>query len=272
LEEGGLGGAATPGGAPEAGARTDAMFEQYSATKDPELRDRLVAAHRDLATYLARRFANRGQPLPDLTGVAEEGLAASVDSFDPRGPVGFPSHAAKVIVSALKEYMRQRGWATSAPRRTHELYVRLSEAVDPLSASLGRAPTIANLAAAVDASEEEVLEALEAGQAYRFAFAGTPESDRRQPGGPDVVAVPDPVAPAGAGAVDEETDGILRHLPAGEREVARLRLFVGLSQPEIARHLGIPQTNVSRLLARSVSQLRSVSEVSGGSSPAGETR
>jgi RNA polymerase sigma-B factor len=267
LEEGGLRGA-TPSGAPGAGARTEATFEQYSATKDPELRDRLVAAHRDLATYLARRFANRGQPLPDLTDVAEEGLAASVDSFDPRGPVAFPPYATKVIVSALKEHMRQRGWATGAPRRTHELYVRLSEAMDPLSISLGRTPTIANLATAVDASEEEVLEALEAGQAYRFAFAGTPESDRRQPGGPDVVAVPDPVVVAGAGAVDE----ILKHLPAGEREVARLRLFVGMSQPEIARRLGIPQTNVSRLLARCVSRLRSISEVSGGRSPAGETR
>jgi RNA polymerase sigma-B factor len=258
--------------APETGGHTDAMFEQYAATRDRELRHRLVAAHLDLATYLARRFANRGQPLPDLTDVAEEGLAASVDSFDPRGPVGFPSHATKVIVSALKEYMRERGWAMSAPRRTHELYIRLSEAVDPLSTSLGRAPTIANLAAAVDASEEEVLEALEAGQAYRFAFAGTPESDRRQPGGPDVVAEPDPVTTTGARAVDEETDAILRYLPAREREVVRLRLFVGMSQPEIARYLGIPQTSVSRLLARSVSQLRSVSDLSSGGSHTGETR
>ena len=47
------------------------------------LRDELVAAHMGLAAYLARRFANRGQPLDDLIQVASLGLFKAVDRFDP---------------------------------------------------------------------------------------------------------------------------------------------------------------------------------------------
>ena len=127
-----------------------------------------------LAEYLARRFANRGEPLEDLVQVASVGLIKAVDRFDPERGVEFSTYATHTIVGELKRHFRDKGWAIRAPRRMQELYLQLGKVVGTLSQELGRSPTIAELAAEVEVSEEEVLEALEAGQAYRSASLDAP--------------------------------------------------------------------------------------------------
>ncbi len=150
------------------------VFAAYARTGDVVLRDQLVAAHMGLAAYLARRFANRGQPLEDLVQVASVGLLKAVDRFDPGLGVEFSTYATTTIVGELKRHLRDRGWAVRAPRRMQDLYLTLSQVIDTLSQELGRSPNIAELAAEVQVSEEDVLEALEAGQAYRFASLDAP--------------------------------------------------------------------------------------------------
>jgi RNA polymerase sigma-B factor len=233
------------------------MFAEYARTGDVALRDELVAAHLGLASYLARRFANRGQPLDDLTQVASLGLLKAVERFDPDLQIEFSTYATTTIVGELKRYLRDRGWAVRAPRRMQELYLNLSQIVDPLAQELGRSPTIAELAAEVQASEEEVLEALEAGQAYRFASLDTPRAN-----GEGAEAVGETL-----GREDEELaraeqratlEPLLIRLPERQREIVILRFFEGLTQSEIARRLNVSQMQVSRLLNRSVAQLRSL--------------
>jgi RNA polymerase sigma-B factor len=237
-------------------------FRRYADTRDLALRDQLVEAHMGLAAYLARRFANRGQPLEDLTQVAALGLLKAVERFDPSLKIEFSTYATTTIVGELKRYLRDRGWAVRAPRRMQELYLTLSKVVDPLGQELGRSPTIGELAAEVGASEEEVLEALEAGQAYRFASLDAPRSE----GDGDTVG-------EAMGGEDEELvraeqrallAPMLDHLPARQRQIVHLRFFEGLTQSEIARRLGIPQMQVSRLLSRSVAQMRSVAKEPSG--------
>jgi RNA polymerase sigma-B factor len=238
------------------------MYAAYARTGDVVLRDQLVSAHMGLASYLARRFANRGQPLEDLTQVAALGLLKAVDRFDPGLEIEFSTYATTTIVGELKRYLRDKGWAVRAPRRMQELYLSLSQVVDSLGQELGRSPTIAELAAEVQASEEEVLEALEAGQAYRFASLDAPKSD-----GDGAEAVGDSL-----GGEDEELARaehratlapLLERLPRRQRQIVHLRFFEGLTQSEIARRLGISQMQVSRLLTRSVAQLRSLAKESG---------
>jgi RNA polymerase sigma-B factor len=237
-------------------------FRRYADTRDLALRDQLVEAHMGLAAYLARRFANRGQPLEDLTQVAALGLLKAVERFDPSLKIEFSTYATTTIVGELKRYLRDRGWAVRAPRRMQELYLTLSKVVDPLGQELGRSPTIGELAAEVGASEEEVLEALEAGQAYRFASLDAPRSE----GDGDTVG-------EAMGGEDEELvraeqrallAPMLDHLPARQRQIVQLRFFEGLTQSEIARRLGISQMQVSRLLSRSVAQMRSVAKEPSG--------
>jgi RNA polymerase sigma-B factor len=232
-----------------------ATFAEFARTGDPELRDQLVRAHLGLAEFLARRFANRGEPLEDLVQVASLALVKAVSRFDPDRGIEFSTFATHTIVGELKRHFRDRGWAIRAPRRMQELYLQLGEAVNSLSQELGRSPTIAELAVELGASEEDVLEALEAGQAYRFVSLDAPAPGE---------ATEEPLA-ARVGTNDPELVGaehradlspLVQSLPPRDRMIVHLRFFEGLTQSEIADRLGISQMHVSRLLARSVARLR----------------
>src|SRR5580698_9321689 len=115
-------------------------FAEYARTGDIVLRDQLVSAYMGLAAYLARRFANRGQPLEDLTQVASIGLVKAIDRFDPGLNIEFSTYATTTIVGELKRHLRDKGWAVRAPRRMQDLYLALGQVIDTLSQELGRSP------------------------------------------------------------------------------------------------------------------------------------
>jgi RNA polymerase sigma-B factor len=230
-------------------------FVELAATGDRRLRDELVEAHIGLAEYLARRFANRGEPLDDLVQVALIGLVKAVNRFDPNRGVEFSTYATHTIAGELKRHFRDKGWAVRAPRRMQELYLRLSQVVSSLGQQLGRSPTIAELAAETEVSEEEVLEALEAGQAYRFASLDVPKG-----GNEDGDTLGEGLGEDDPDLAHAETRVVLSplmaKLPPRQRQIIRLRFFEGLTQSEIASRLSISQMHVSRLLARSVAEMR----------------
>lgn len=234
-------------------------FVDFAETRSAKTRDELIEAHLGLAEYLARRFSNRGEPLDDLTQVASVGLLKAVDRFDPERGVEFSTYATHTIVGELKRHFRDKGWAVRAPRRMQELYLRLGRIVSTLSQELGRSPTIPELAAEAQVSEEEVLEALEAGQAYRFASLDAPS-----PGEDEGDTMSSQLGEEDAGMIDAEhrvaLSPLLAQLPKREQVILHLRFFEGLTQSGIAERLGISQMHVSRLLARSLAQLRAAAE------------
>lgn len=231
------------------------VFEEFHRTRDAGLRDQLVAAHLGLAEYLARRFENRGEPLDDLVQVASLGLLKAVDRFDPERGLEFSTYATPTIVGELKRHFRDKGWAVRVPRRVQELHLRLGQVINQLSLELGRSPTIPEVAKSARASEEEVLEAIEAGHAYRFVSIDTPAA-----GDEDAGTLAGQLGEDDPRLVDAEHRASLSPLIAGlpERDqmILHLRFFEGLTQSEIASHLGISQMHVSRLLARSLDRLR----------------
>src|SRR3954469_367799 len=234
-------------------------FAEFAKTRDPGLRDQLIEAHLGLAEYLARRFSNRGEPLDDLVQVASVGLLKAVDRFEPDRGVEFSTYATHTVVGELKRHFRDKGWAVRAPRRMQELYLRLGKVIATLSQELGRSPTIPELATEAQVSEEEVLEALEAGQAYRFASLDAPS-----PGEEDNDSMSAHLGQEDEELVDAERRAtlspLLSQLPPREQRILHLRFFEGLTQSEIASRLGISQMHVSRLLARSLAQLREFAE------------
>src|SRR5438270_11190866 len=143
-------------------------FAEFARTRDRATRDELITAHMGLAEYLARRFTNRGEPLDDLLQVASLGLLKAVDRFDPGRGLEFSTYATPTIVGELKRHFRDQGWAVRVPRRVQELHLRLGKVVSTLPQDLGRSPTIGEIAERAGASEAEVLEAMEAGRAYRL--------------------------------------------------------------------------------------------------------
>jgi RNA polymerase sigma-B factor len=236
------------------------LFAQLAALPDrtperAEIRDQLVRMHLPLVEYLARRFRNRGEPLDDLTQVATIGLIKSVDRFDPDRGVEFSTYATPTIVGEIKRHFRDKGWAIRVPRRLQELKLLLTKATSELSQTLGRSPTVSEIATHLQMTEEEVLEGLESANAYSAVSLDAPDS-----GDDEAPAVADTL-----GVQDESLEGVeyreslkplLEKLPPREKRILLLRFFGNMTQSQIAAELGISQMHVSRLLARTLAQLR----------------
>jgi RNA polymerase sigma-B factor len=233
-------------------------FVQFALNRDPALRDELVTAHLGLAQHLARRFANRGEPVDDLVQVASIGLMKSVDRFDPDRGVEFSTFAARTILGELKRHFRDKGWAVRAPRRIQELYLELGHATGELAQKLGRPPTIGELAEATGSTVEAVIEATEAGSGYRAASLDAPTRTER--GGSDAIGEED------LAFTSVENRALLGPafgmLPEREQTILRLRFISGLTQTEIATRIGVSQMHVSRLLTASLRKLRDQLETS----------
>ena len=241
-------------------ARARALFAELAELDDDDprrttVRDQLVEMHLPLVEYLARRFRNRGEPLDDLVQVATIGLIKSVDRFDLGRGVEFSTYATPTVVGEIKRHFRDKGWAIRVPRRLQELKLALSKATGDLSQDLGRAPTVPELARHLEMTEEEVLEGLEASNAYSAVRLDAPDN-----GDDDAPAVADSL-----GVEDESMASVeyrqslkplLAQLPRREQRILQLRFFGSMTQLEIARELGISQMHVSRLLARTLVQLR----------------
>jgi RNA polymerase sigma-B factor len=241
-------------------ARTRELFGELGACEDDEvrhrqIRDQLVEMHLPLVEYLARRFRNRGEPLDDLIQVATIGLIKSIDRFDLDRGVEFSTYATPTIVGEIKRHFRDKGWAIRVPRRLQEMKLSLTKATAELSQRNGRAPTVAELAAHLELSEDDVLEGLESANAYAAVSLDAPDI-----ADDDSTAVSDSL-----GAVDDALEGVvyreslkplLERLPAREKNILMLRFFGNMTQSQIAAELGISQMHVSRLLARTLAQLR----------------
>jgi RNA polymerase sigma-B factor len=233
------------------------LFEEYRSTDDMVLRDRLVEAHLGLAEYLARRFDRRGEPLDDLIQVASLALIKAVERFDPSRGLEFSTFAVPTIVGELKRHFRDKSWAVRVSRRLQELHLRLGTAVSDLTHELGRSPTIPEIATRLDVTSEEVLEAMEAGRAYRSSSLDVPVSgDDAEGNTPLSARLGD--TDDNLKQVDERSQlaSLLRDLPERERTILVLRFYDGLTQSQIAERIGISQMHVSRLLSRTLEQLR----------------
>jgi len=238
------------------------MFVQLARDGDRELRAELIEAHLGLAEHLARRFVYRGESYDDLVQVASIALIKAVDRYDPARGVEFSTFATKTVLGEVKRHFRDKGWAIRAPRRLQELYLQLNHSVSALSQTLGRSPTIAELAADTGAGEEQVLEALEAGQSYRSMSLDGP--------GPDDEGLGARLGTEAEGLGVAEWRTVLephvQALPEREQTILRLRFIDGLTQSEIAARIGLSQMHVSRLLVRSLATLRArLGEVEGES-------
>ena len=219
-------------------------------------RDDLVALHLPLVEHMARRFAGRGEPLDDLVQVGTIGLIKAVDRFDSDRGVEFSTYATPTVIGEIKRHFRDKGWAVRVPRRLQELRLSLTTATEELSHSLGRSPTVAQLAAHLGVSEETILEGMESANAY-----ATVPLDA---GGGDHDDAPAAVLDS-LGVDDDALEGVeyreslrplLERLPARERQILLLRFFRNQTQSQIAAEVGISQMHVSRLLAKTLAELR----------------
>lgn len=235
---------------------TRELFRRYRLNGDEAARDELITMYLNLVKYLASRFRNRGEPVDDLVQVGTIGLIKAIDRFDIEREVEFTTYATPTIVGELKRYFRDKGWAIKVPRRLQELSFKVNQSVDVLTQQLQRSPSIREIAAHLQVTPEEVLEAMETSEAYNFVSL---ESDRGGDGS-DSFSILEYIGKDDAlmAVIDDRTtlQVAFKELTPQEQRVLYLRFFEGLTQTEIARQLEISQMQVSRLLRRTLKVLR----------------
>ncbi|GBC97988.1 RNA polymerase sigma factor SigF [bacterium HR17] len=237
---------------------TDELFRLWKQTKDMRVRDELIFRHMDLAKALARRFMGRGEPMEDLLQVAIYGLINAVDRYDPDRGTKFVTFAVPTILGELKRHFRDAAWTLHLPRGLQELNQRVYKLMDTMTQTLGRPPTVAELAQELGVSEEQVIEAIEAAGAYEALSLEqelTNDEDDRPQSLSDVLV---------ASETEEMERWQKRQLLAEamsvlderERKIVEMRFFDDLTQTQIAQRLGISQMHVSRLLRRALQKMQ----------------
>jgi len=218
------------------------------------LRDRAIEAWLPLARHLANRYSGRGEPTDDLIQTATVGLIKAVDKFDPERGVDFAGYAIPTIIGEIKRHFRDRTWSVRVPRRLQELRLSITEANSTLTHSLGRSPTVADIAVHLGVSEEEVLEGLEGARAYNATSLSTPISADGTTELGDTLGGEDHEF-----AIAETRVALgpaLSTLDEREQKILTLRFYGNLTQSQIADQIGISQMHVSRLLTKALTKLR----------------
>jgi RNA polymerase sigma-B factor len=245
------------------------LFDRLREDGDPLARETLVERYLPLARRLARRYQHTDEPIDDLVQVASIGLIKAVDRFDSSREVMFSSYAVPTILGELKRHFRDRTWSVRVPRDLQELALRVDQTVTRLSNGRRRSPSVGEIARAVEASEEQVLEALEAMGAYRASSLDVPRGAREEDG------------ESVAESIGDEDDGfqhaeeratlepLLARISERERTVLTLRFGSDLTQAEIGERIGVSQMQVSRLIRQALARLRTGANDPGVESRAG---
>jgi len=231
------------------------LLRRYHEQGDRAAREQLIERYMSLVRSLARRYASRGEQLDDLIQIGAIGLIKAIDRFDIDRGVELTTYATPNIIGEIKRHFRDHGWAVRVPRGLQELSIQLMRVVEQLTGELSRSPTIAELAEATGASEEDVLEALETGRAYSPLSLSVSSS-----GDDDEL---DPLESLGDDDHEYEVsedravlEPGLRVLDERERLILQLRFYEGLTQSQIAQRVGISQMHVSRLIRRALEKAR----------------
>ena len=200
---------------------------------------------------------NRGEPLEDLVQVGTIGLIKSVDRFDTGRGVEFSTYATPTIIGEIKRYFRDKGWAIRVPRRLQELRMSIASVTGEMSQDLGRSPTPREIAEKLGVTVEDVMDGIESANAYSTLSldAGETNEEGYRQQHPGQLGVDD----EGLAHVEirESIKPLIEALPAREKRILLLRFFRGMTQSQIAEEIGVSQMHVSRLLNRTLEQLRS---------------
>ena len=236
------------------------VFLRYRRTGSVALRNELVFEYMDLASAMAHRFRNRGEPMEDLEQVARFGLIRAVERFDPERGVPFPGFAIPTILGELKRYFRDRTWSGSVRRSVKELVPRVRSAMEDLEFELGRSPRPAEVAEHLGMSVEDVIEALEAVRWYKARSLSTPVREGGESLGSMIASSENQMDAATTRML---VSSLVSQLDERKQKIIHGRFVDELSQDEIAARLGISQMHVSRLLRAALQELAEMSDSNG---------
>jgi len=250
---------ATRGPGTAAGPATEAQLFARHIEGDQAAREALVRRFIPLARSLARRYDRSSEPFEDLLQVASLGLLKALDRFDPTLGHPFASFAVPTILGEMRRHFRDAGWSVHVPRGAQERALKVRDVQERLANARGRAATVNELAEYLELSIEQIIDALQAIQAYESLSLDAP-----RPGATadEATSYGDAMGEEDARyelvELDATVSAVLGRIPQRERDILRMRFVEDLTQTEIAERVGISQMQVSRLLRRSLDQLRAL--------------
>ncbi|WP_413380302.1 RNA polymerase sporulation sigma factor SigF [Alkalihalobacillus sp. 1P02AB] len=226
---------------------------EKSQAGDQEARDLIVNRNTRLVWSVVQRFMNRGYDPDDLFQIGCIGLIKSVDKFDLSYDVKFSTYAVPMIIGEIQRFLRDDG-TVKVSRSIKELGNKIRKVKDELTKSLGRVPTVNEIAEHLEIPPEEVVFAGEASKSLSSIHETVYENDG------------DPITLLDQIADQSETrwfDKIalkeaIRDLEERERLIVYLRYYKDQTQSEVAERLGISQVQVSRLEKKILEQMKQV--------------
>ncbi len=229
-----------------------ALFPRVRAG-DSEARREFIQGNLRLVLSVIQRFHNRGESVDDLFQVGCIGLIKAIDNFNQELGVRFSTYAVPMIIGEIRRYLRDYN-PIRVSRSLRDTAYKALRVRDALSGSLGREPTVQEIARELAVKEEDVVFALEAIQDPVSLFEAV-----YQDGG-DAIYLMDQVRDERVSEDDWVRDLSIRQaldrLAPRERNIIRRRFFQGRTQMEVAEEIGISQAQVSRLEKAALQQMR----------------
>lgn len=213
---------------------------------DRSARDEIFSRYEGFAGAIARRY-RRGTERADVDQVAYMALVGAIDRFDPARGVKFSTFAGKTISGELKKFLRDTAWAIKVPRSLKESVLYVTKERNRLNQELGRTPTTAEISQVTGLTDQEVEEAIEAGQAFGATSLDAPIGEDSG------ATIGDMISDDAGALIDAERwwmiEPLLTELPERDQQVLHMRFFEDMSQSEIAKVIGVSQMQVSRILS-----------------------
>lgn len=237
------------------------LFVKFTETNDTDTRNKIFETYKYLPEIIARKYVNRGIEYEDIYQVAFLGLLYAINRFDVNRGFEFTSFATPTILGEIKKYFRDKGWSVKVPRKMQDMSKKVSVAKSDLSFELMRAPTIQELSKYLEISEEEVIEALEAGklfvsQSLNITFDNGNSNKKLEL--IDII----PTKENGYELFEnkEFVENALDKLNKLERKIIEDRYFQDKTQNEIAKELDISQMTVSRIERKTITKIKELYE------------
>lgn len=222
------------------------LFDQYAKHPTIELRNKIVEENLYMVDILIRKYLGKGVDYDDLYQVGAMALVSAVERFDPSKGYEFKSFATPTILGEIKKYFRDKQWSLKVPRRLKEITSKVYEVKNDLSAKLGRAPSIDEIAEVTGYTGEQIMQAMESSKAYgtySLESAGTSDENEDNP-------LEQYIGFEDQGYKRIETNEIISKVLSNFSETYRFifkeRFLENKSQAAIAKELGVSQMTISR--------------------------
>ncbi len=225
------------------------LFEEYNRTGDIAIRNQIVENHLYMVDILIKKYMNKGVDYDDLYQVGSMALVFAAERFDPQKGFEFTSFATPTIIGEIKRYFRDKGWAVKVPRKLKDIASKLPEAKETLHNKLGRPAKVKEIADYLGHSEEDILEAMESGQAYgTYSLQQTFDENGSEGDAPMFERFAS-LEEKGYSSFEnaELIKSVLNKLSSQEQKVFNMRFLESRTQQEIADSMGVSQMTISRI-------------------------